>query len=843
MTKRWIGALCGAALLLSLCGCSGTTASEKTDKIDFLTPSTTMNDPYGIDYQVMAQTEDLSLAINPDTTDVAVTVKKTGYTFGTANRKEADTADYPLVYLNYNTDDGSAGVLDSTNACVNKGQFKIDPIQNGVKVAYTLGEIAVDYIFPTSLTPERYEYWYDKCQNDDQKFTLEITYTKININDFDEVTQEQYRKDYPGAVNGEIYKLRNTTITDAEKNEISRVLADIGYTVEDLATDNTEYTPNKSVSAAFNVTVYYTLEGDRLTVRVPASEIRYDDNFHIQYLTVLQNFVGKQKNGYFLLPDGSGSLMYYCNGRDEQTDYRLPLYGSEKTVTYDNEINNAQNACLPLYGCVEGKNGYLAVVENGAALAYVNAYPGSAERNARAWLDFKVETHDYDALTNSITVFDDMKLSVYEKDRYSGDFTVQYTFFSGSEANYTHMAQYYSRELFAGSDRHAAAGAYPLSAECVGTVDVQKQLLGFTYSKQELLTDFAAMQKIAEDLLDTGVEALDLRVSGWFGNGYRNGTLGGSLNAAGQMGGNAALEKLVTTLRAKRVPVSLEADPQYAYEGAGSAGGAKVARFVNGTKAMRRYYNPDTFAVNQQKNGWYILSPAEIGAGIRNLAQRAKGVKADGITLRGFGTDLNADYNEKNEVDRQRALEQHRKLLTELSGTCALTVEGSNAYVYPAASRILNFPVISNRQDQTDVSVPFLAMVVSGHADYVSAPLNLSNATRLQLLRIIESNAGANAVFTDATCAGMEVQEYRNLYATRYADQKQVVTEAYAYLKGALSDTYGQPIVGHTVLQEGVSKVDFANGKWLIVNYTDTAVTVGGVNVPAQDYVKGGGDF
>ena len=80
---------------------------------------------------------------------------------------------------------------------------------------------------------------------------------------------------FPHAVDGKIYDLRRSTMTDSEKNEIARVMDELGYTKDDLVIDHTEYVANTAPSAAFNVSVYYTLENGGLTVRVPAEEIVY----------------------------------------------------------------------------------------------------------------------------------------------------------------------------------------------------------------------------------------------------------------------------------------------------------------------------------------------------------------------------------------------------------------------------------------------------------------------------------------------------------------------------------------------------------------------------------------
>lgn len=838
--KRLLSGLGACLMLLALLGGCAATGQTGTGNLTFIQPYTTENDPYSYFYDTVAQKDGLTLAINPNTTDIAVTVDATGYTWSTANVREGDIGVYPVLYMDYSSEDGKTGAVDSTNHSINKGQYTIEQIQNGVKVSYTLGEVLVDYVYPTSLTPERYEYWMSLA-NDSQKDVIALTYTLKDISFYDEITQAEMWKKFPHAVDGKIYDLRRATMTDAEKNEIARVMGELGYTKDDLKIDHTEYVPNTAPSAAFNVSVYYTLENGGLVVRVPAQEISYDSGYHVQYISVLQNFTGAaQAEGYFLLPDGSGSLMHFNNGKSDLTAYRVPVYGAEDTIYSGNRIQNLQNASLPVYGSVEGTNAYMVMLDQGASLANINAFPGSDSLTARAWVDYSVEMRDYDFLANTSVVFDDIKLSVYGETRYAGDYSQVYRFFSGAEANYSHMAAAYRKHLFGTTAVNTEGKAYPLSAELIGTVDTKTTLFGTERSEAVTLTTFNEMQDMAEDLLASGVSSLDIRISGWFGNGYRHGLMSNNLRPLKEMGGEELLKKTVAALKKQGVSVSLEADPQYAYQGAGSVNKRYISRMINESNAVLSQYNFDTFAQNKLVNGFSVLTPDKTVQNITALSQAAVRVGANGIVLRQTGEKLNADYNKKATVFREEAAQKLTAALNAVSQNGTVTVSDGNAYTLSAAGRVVDFPVVSNKQDQTNVSVPFFAMVVSGQKEYAGGAINLSNSSRTQLLSMIESAAGAAAVFTKEGCADINVGEQQNLYATQYAEQKEGVLAAYRYVGEALSDIYGKTIVSHEIPAKGVAKITTASGHWVMVNYNNRAVTVGGVTVEPLHYAKGG---
>ena len=103
------------------------------------------NDPNGTGYQPMAETADLRLDINPDTTAFRITVKQTGYVWESSVGSGADGGDQAMLSVSYMDASGVAHYMDTFNDSVKKGQFDITKTDKGVKIAYSLGEIAAAY--------------------------------------------------------------------------------------------------------------------------------------------------------------------------------------------------------------------------------------------------------------------------------------------------------------------------------------------------------------------------------------------------------------------------------------------------------------------------------------------------------------------------------------------------------------------------------------------------------------------------------------------------------------------------------------------------------------------------
>lgn len=83
--------------------------------------------------------------------------------------------------------------------------------------------------------------------------------------------------------------------------------------------------------------------------------------------------------------------------------------------------------------------------------------------------------------------------------------------------------------------------------------------------------------------------------------------------------------------------------------------------------------------------------------------------------------------------------------------------------------------------------------------------------------------------------------DYASLYSTSFQVwEKEIQKTAGAYQK-KLEGLSGLPIVAYQRLAEGVRAVDFSNGRRIVVNQGDTPAVIGGVTVPAHDFVCLGG--
>lgn len=831
-------ALCLFLCLTVLAGCAPS-AQRAAREAALIPEGTRENDPNGTGYQPMAETADLRLDINPDTTAFRITVKQTGYVWESSVGSGADGGDQAMLSVSYMDASGVAHYMDTFNDSVKKGQFDITKTDKGVKIAYSLGEIAAAYYAPVILQEERYLRYTEGMSTADQRLMKQL-YSLIDLNSYSGSDRQAMESKYPQAKEGRIYVL-TPNMQKSIRLRLHEALKSVGYTEEDRVAD-AEYGGElvKNATPQFHLVIYLELDGDSLVVRVPTEELYYASAFPMETLRVLPNF-GRtdQVGGYYLLPDGSGSIMEFRNGKGSLQEYAVRIYGEDRAVSASETTFKNKVAVFPVFGCaLENGNGFLTVVEEGDALATVTASPGGDTVRPYAYASFavlqqaKIETLSTNESGNSYFI-------THQSTPYKGEYRLRCHFLTGDDASYSGMAAWYRQQLLSGKQPLGTEG-FPLYLSFLGEADVEKNILGVTVKEQMLLTSFDEAGTIAKELREQGVGDMQVILSGYLNGGYRQGFLD-KASLSKQAGGSQDLRALTEQLQGLGISCSLEADVQYAYAKGlfGGVPGQSVSRLLSRKQGLLYPADPAYFIADTDKVPAYILNSTGIGKSMAGFSALLKKEGLTGAALRSVGRDLNSDYHEKREVERQSSLglliEQVAALREQVD---SLTLSTGIAPFVPYADTILDLPLSSCNYDITDYSVPFASMVLSGYVRYSGGRANLDFADKRDLLRLLETGASPYFVLCGQNGSRLRSTEFNGFYAVEYAYVRERLLEDYRYVAEALQACGGQPIVSHARLADNVFETVYANGIHILVNYNRSDVTLAdGRTIPAKDYL------
>lgn len=832
MFKRLISIILILTIALGIVGCNN--ANIEVNKELFISNGTTVRNYSEIVFNEIANNGILSLELCENTTMFRVKNLASGATYCSGwDNSERTLANITLTYFD---DSGVLHTLNSFTNAVKLGQFKVENQKNGFKVKYSLGSVDGIVYAPKIIKKERYEKFYNLCDASGKKIMSQV-YKLVDIKTYDPSSIDKTLEKYPQAKDGPIYVQKVDKLQSAIEKKLHTALEKAGYTDEDYEID-AEFSKASvnDENVAFNVVMSVLIDNNTLKIIVPENEINNLGKATIQDVNVLPNFsrfeYGAQ--GYYLLPDGSGSVMNFFNGKNMLQEYSVNIYGVEETIKENEKVYNTQQAVLPIFGCHSDNSGWLAIIDEGDALANVHAAPGDDKTASYAYASFKVlQTAKINAISSSSTESSNsFYLSTQNKKR-DGNLSVSYHFLSENDSDYSGMAQYYKLLLFKNRNEIASNGKLPLFVDIIGSINVDKKKFGFTSNKEYIMTTPEQAYQICDTLSET-VDELQPILSGYGDGGYSQYFLKSSKISK-------LLENTMSILRKKGFKFTVGYETLYASKGGflRNVPNKYISRMLTRDVALLYECDPSYFNFDETSVGKYVLNNKGISIAFDNVKSIIEKNKLDSIALFSVGKTINSDYNENNEIERQKSLSNLVANIDKLQNT-DLIISTGNAPIAKMVNTVIDLPLTSSNYDITDYSVPFVAMVYSGYLGYSGNAFNLYYSDESDFLRLVESGAAPYCIVTGQNNEELRGTSHNDLYSIDFNYLKDKIENSYNKVQNAIGDCYGVAITEHERLMDNVFKTTFASGTYVIVNYNSISVTVdGGVVVQAKSFVKG----
>lgn len=841
-------ALSAGALLLSGCGMAGK-IEEGVKEEHFLYAGSMENNPASREFREVFSRDGLTLLVNDDTAEIAVRDETGRLWYSNPQGRDEDpvasqenknnmAAQARIIYSD-NT--GNTRSMNTYTDAVARGQYRIAEENSELIVRYTLGTVEEKKLVPVIVEKERFEEKILSKLDDAQKKTIERYYMLV---DLDSIEDESYRRElevkYPAAKKGPVWALRNNPPAPNIEEKIHEVIATTGYTREDLEADNAaNQVEDTEAQQVFNLAIHYTIEDGRLLVSLPAEELEMPDEYLIERVALLEHFGAAPKGdeGYILLPDGSGSLLYFDNGKDGMAAYSVPVYGQDPALYLEETPYRADGVNLPVFGLKNGEAAFLAVVEEGEALANINARPsGAAVSYNEVYPEFRIREKAVQSVGGSDNV-----QNIYSVQRYQGRMAVSYRFLSGDEADYVGMAKAYRATLL-GEREAPVSGKRPIYVELIGAIDATENIAGLPVERTRALTTFEQAAAILGNLTASGLDpsAVQVRYSGLFNGGMRQG-YADSLRLVGELGGEKGFAALMESAEQAGISVYPDIDLCYVYKNTlldSYNVRRDTARFLTRTTAAVYPYNPATFALDTDAAPAYLVSPRCYPTLFSAFGRAFAALDCPNISLRSLGDTLTSDYREEQMIDRQTSLDTLTESLAGLLGDAqaySLMAENGNAYLLPYLSHVVDMPMDSCGYDMCNESVPFLQLVVSGLVNYAGEPVNLSSASRHDLLRAVETGAGFSFTVTALGSEQVRDTAYNDYYACEWTYVQKVMGNILEEAAPA-AGTAGQEMTDHEKLADGVYRTTFSDGSQVVVNYNRQPYADSSLKVGAESF-------
>ncbi len=600
-------------------------------------------------------------------------------------------------------------------------------------------------------------------------------------------------------------------------------------------------------SYGFRVTVEITLENDNeLVVNIPSSEIeeeKADDAYYINAITVFP-FMGytymDEQDGYMLLPDGNGALVYlddkegrYSTGYSQMvygTDAGLSSESTTETLLWDKYdiVTDANQIIAPIFGMahLDDQLAYLAVIESGDTRAYIEALPNGAILNYNRIYAKFIYREVYVQPLNNSSGSAASTVNQAESVRTQTDATVRYFLLSGDDANYSGMANIYREYLLENDLVSEADTSYNTRVDFLGT-DRESFLFGTT---AVVATSVENIEDIYEQLQAKGISSLLTVYKGWQKGGLYNVPIS-KYKADSKIGGTSALTELIEDSEKSNYHI-------YLYNDALEINATTNVFTFNAMKKInKRTYSIDTH--QQVYDTFYYQMPSKSSSGLTSFVKSYTSKGVDTLAVAGISNTLFSYTSQGSVYSRQNSADTYEKVLSSVSEDTSLILEEPSAYLWKYTEAFLDMPLGSSDFMYVDEEIPFLSMVLKGiipmYSEYVNFEANKSEF----FLQMVESGVYPSFYLTYENSSALIYTNSSDLYSTEYTTYMDTVTEYDEQLRALAKQTEGSYIISHEITDEGIRKVTYDNGVVIYVNYTDNDIDIDGLTVGAMSYKVG----
>ena len=669
----------------------------------------------------------------------------------------------------------------------------------------------------------------------------------------------------------------------------------LGFTAQDLQMENAHFEiVNNVVKAEFDVAVEYKLTDTGLSATVVDGSLQEpsiekenkflffkwktkETKYAITQISVLPYFTSAPNvveedseiptEGFILIPDGSGAIIEYNNGKNK-------YYQDKRVYTTDNAFSNQirdvakEDLLLPMYAVVTQNTDGGNITSSQGVLAYGNEFEEqlSLSANGSGVIDafnrayYSVNYREEQTVKIGVGYYQS-NVRKWTLERFHGDVTINYDLISNQEGSvsYSDIAKIY-REKLGFTELTDDTNATVLNAEILGLYDFEKYFLGVKYTAYESLTTYKQAGEIVEKLLAMNVgstKTLDLNVYylGWRKNGlisksYQNMTI------SKKLGSQKTFDEFTSSLESLGVGFypSVDFGEINKYEETFGKQHYTV-RDVSGDFVKKYPYDLATNVYDEKQRAIYSLSPKYYAQFMTNLlSSYQKKVGLNSLSLDTIGSTLTGDYKKEEEFFRDSSKVEQIKSLDMISkyGIESLTLHKPYQYALGYADVVLEAPYSSTLYDIFDYSVPFYQMVMSGVKDYSGIVINANDEKGYawHMMHILETGSNISFTLSYEDSSALIHTDYNYYYYTQYTkwleDIEQYSTELAAYgIHNAVLVSHEELGNSHNVFkvvyQDKASygqPISPSNSIEVYLNYSDAAYTLeNGYSIASKDYV------
>ncbi len=795
----------------------------------------------------VAQNDRFVLSVDPLSTEFSLMQKENGKTwYSNPQDRFSDSlaSEYTQsllssqIMVEYFDKTNKRFVFNSFDNSVEMGNYSFSKLDegDGVSILYELQESEKIYIVPLIIEKSRFENFVSLLNEEEKTYILN-RYNFITLEGVSEEHRKVLLTNYPSIESHELYVLVGN-MPGFVMERLENYFSIAGYSKEELTIDNEmNFIAKPGNPVKINIPLEIRLENDSMTVNIVTDKIEMYGDVYFTKIDVLPFFGagGAQDEGYMVIPDGSGAIINFNNGKLQYQPIRIPVYGNDLAIEKKLQQLNQKQIHLPVFGIKNNNGGFISLIESSDGEAVINA-------------DIGGKTHSYNHIFSSFNLLSYASLSlpfgdfepvnIFSEKYLSEDISIKYFFMEDNKSEYSDMAIYLKNYMMKrGLISSGIKKDIATLIEIIGAVDYKDTFLSIPYNSYKGLTKYNEIENIIRELHDYGVNDFVLKYSGWHSGGVNN-FLSNKISLMSVLGSKSDFKKMIHQLESSGTKTYFETEilllgKKRNFDGFNDK--RDTARSLTNDLAFKYDYDLAT-RERISGSGKYILKPQNIGKIMEELISSYEINNIQNISLGSIGNDLYSDFKLGNNTNRNETSEILANVLEKVDDNgIDIITNGGNLYSLKHIDRLTESSFGSSRFYLTDYDVPFYQMVTGESINYHGYPINLSADYTTEFLKLLEY--GGLPSFKGMFAPDYELKETDyNLYSLNYETWIEFAVETDRRLKDIFKNSQNHYLTKHIKLEEGVFISSYGETLDIITNYNNFTVTYMETSISPKSY-------
>ena len=592
------------------------------------------------------------------------------------------------------------------------------------------------------------------------------------------------------------------------------------------------------------IPVEYTLGEDYLNVKIDVENIEEEDidpatGKVLTTISVFNSFGAayKDEEGSFVIPDGSGALINFNNGKTTTKSYSAKVYGSDVSAVPTTKPAVTQKVYMPVYGILKGDNAALCVIDKGDANATLTSSVSGQSKSGYNVCGFTFmlrgeESYRMNGEMEDFTVFEQGEIK-------TDNVEMRYYPISGEKLSFTDVALKYRDYLEKDEAVASTASADPsVYVNLYGGVEKQQSILGLPVTLNTEITGFEQAKTIVDEMKNKGADNMVLTYDNWTDAGIE-GTVDYEADPAGVLGGEDDFEsfkKYISDNGFSLYPSVnnkgfVSGDGYYTFTDTTTRISGSYSRIITYDRAygiQSTFYEPIS-----------LLSPLTFGEVYSDLAANYSEAKIPGVSLGEMTSSLYGDYG-KDTVTRDRAMaimeESYGKIKSDVGSILADT---ANAYAFSSIDHITNVPLYSSEFDIFDEDIPFYQVAMHGLKPYSTKAINGSADYKTLMLMGLATGSNFNYDMLYEETSELKDTVFDIYYYANYKYWTDAAAKGYELSRAVLGGTGTSRITGYET-DGDVITTTYENGTVTKINTATGEIDVNGTKYVLSDYLGEG---